>query len=70
LDEGVPVQRYYHWSLIDNFEWDEGLAQRFGLIEVDYETQMRTVRKSGRFYGELSKNKEVTQGMLDKYFAE
>lgn len=67
LDEGVSVQRYYHWSLIDNFEWDEGLTPRFGLIEVDYETQKRTVRESGRFYGELSKNKEITQEMLDEY---
>lgn len=68
LDEGVPVERYYHWSLIDNFEWDEGLSARFGLIEVDFETQKRTIRKSGYFYGELSKNKEVTEEMLNKYF--
>lgn len=68
LDEGISVERYYHWSLIDNFEWDEGLTPRFGLIEVDYTTQKRTIRKSGYFYGELSKNKEVTEQMLNKYF--
>ncbi|MEL7656933.1 MAG: glycoside hydrolase family 1 protein [Bacillota bacterium] len=69
LDEGVPVERYYHWSLIDNFEWDEGLTPRFGLIEVDYETQKRTIRKSGYFYGELTKNKGITEEMLRTYFA-
>ena len=67
LDEGIPVERYYHWSLIDNFEWDEGLTPRFGLIEVDYETQKRTIRNSGFFYGELSKHKEITAEMLKKY---
>ncbi len=70
LDEEVPVERYYHWSLIDNFEWDEGLSQRFGLIEVDYATQKRTVRKSGHFYGELAKSKEITEEMIEKYLSE
>src|SRR5699024_5343597 len=44
IDEGVPVERYYHWSLIDNFEWELGLEPKFGLIEVDYDTQKRTIR--------------------------
>ena len=70
LDEGVPVERYYHWSLLDNFEWDDGLTPRFGLIEVDPDTQKRTIRKSGRFYGTLSKNKEVTAEMIREYLTE
>lgn len=66
-DEGVNVQRYYHWSLMDNFEWDDGLTPRFGLIEVDYETQKRTVRKSGLFYGEIAKSRKVTNELIEKY---
>lgn len=64
MDEGVDVQRYYHWSLIDNFEWDDGLTPRFGLIEVDYKTRKRTIRNSGLFYGEIAKSHEVTNDML------
>ncbi|NJN53833.1 MAG: family 1 glycosylhydrolase [Anaerolineae bacterium] len=42
-----PVMGYYHWSLVDNFEWDRGWTQRFGLIELDPETQARRLRRSG-----------------------
>jgi len=67
IDEGVPVERYYHWSLIDNFEWDEGLGPKFGLIEVNYDTQKRTIRKSGKFYGEVSEAGAVTDDIISKY---
>jgi len=50
---GVDVLGYQHWSLLDNFEWKLGYAQRFGLVHVDYETQERTVKDSGRYYSEL-----------------
>lgn len=65
--EGVPVERYYHWTFMDNFEWLEGESARFGLIHVDFETQKRTIRKSGRFYGEICKNNAVTEEMIEKY---
>lgn len=48
--EGVDVRGYLHWSLIDNFEWAEGFKPRFGLIEVDYTTQTRTIRPSAYVY--------------------
>lgn len=67
IEDGVDVQRYYHWTLMDNFEWIEGLSARFGLIEVHYETQERTVRQSGRFYAEAAHNGGVTQEMIEKY---
>ncbi|WP_256759621.1 glycoside hydrolase family 1 protein [Cohnella sp. WQ 127256] len=67
VEEGVPVERYYHWSLMDNFEWDEGLQRRFGLIEVNYETQERTIRRSGQFYGELARECKVTDAMIEKF---
>lgn len=66
-DDGVDVRRYYHWTLMDNFEWEQGLAARFGLIEVDYDTQKRTIRPSGRFYSEIALNREITPEMIEKY---
>jgi beta-glucosidase len=55
IAEGVPVQGYYHWSLMDNFEWALGFGPRFGLVHVDYETQQRTVKDSGRWYAEVAR---------------
>ena len=48
--QGVDVLGYCHWSLLDNFEWKLGYAQRFGLVHVDYDTQERTIKDSGRYY--------------------
>nr|WP_300003582.1 family 1 glycosylhydrolase [Tissierella sp.] len=67
IQEGVDVRRYYHWSLLDNLEWNDGFTPRFGLIEVDYKTQERTIRNSGYFFGELCRRKEITQEMIAKY---
>jgi beta-glucosidase len=53
VEQGVDLLGYCHWSLMDNFEWKLGYAQRFGLVHVDYETQERTVKDSGRYYREL-----------------
>ncbi|WP_329191560.1 MULTISPECIES: GH1 family beta-glucosidase [unclassified Streptomyces] len=47
---GAPVAGYYAWSLLDNFEWAYGYDKRFGLVHVDYATQARTVKSSGRTY--------------------
>ena len=51
IEHGVPLRGYFVWSLLDNFEWAEGYAQRFGIVHVDFETQERRVRDSGRFLG-------------------
>ncbi|MBG0826675.1 beta-glucosidase [Planomonospora sp. ID67723] len=50
---GVPLKGYFAWSLLDNFEWAYGYDKRFGLVHVDYGTQERTVKASGRRYAEL-----------------
>ena len=52
-DAGAPVDAYFVWSLLDNFEWGEGYGQRFGIVHVDFETAERTIKDSGLFYGEL-----------------
>jgi beta-glucosidase len=53
MKQGVPVTGYLYWSLLDNFEWDKGFGPRFGLINVDYKTQQRTVRESAKKFGRV-----------------
>jgi beta-glucosidase len=50
---GVPLAGYFAWSLLDNFEWDYGYDARFGLVYVDYATQQRVMKDSGRRYAEI-----------------
>ena len=50
IQEGAPLDGYFAWSLMDNYEWAEGYARRFGLVHVDFETQERTLKKSGLYY--------------------
>ncbi len=50
---GVDVRGYFHWSLLDNFEWSHGFRMRFGLVHVDYDTQVRTPRDSALWYRDV-----------------
>lgn len=58
IEEGIPVKRYYHWSVMDNFEWLDGESGNFGLYHCDFRTQKRTARKSAELYAQICKNKQ------------
>jgi beta-glucosidase len=55
LTRGVDLRGYFCWSLMDNLEWAEGYAKRFGLVHVDFETQRRTLKDSARWYAAVIK---------------
>ncbi len=57
IEQGVQVNGYFAWSLMDNFEWAEGYLKRFGIVYVDYDTQIRTIKASGLAYKELITNR-------------
>ena len=59
ISRGVDVRGYMHWSLLDNFEWADGYAPRFGLYAVDYATQRRTLRPSGETYSRIARERRV-----------
>lgn len=54
IDAGIPLKGYFAWSLMDNYEWAEGYKMRFGIVHVDYDTQLRTIKKSGHWYTDLN----------------
>ena len=54
MADGADVRGYHAWSLIDNFEWAEGFSQRFGLAYVDFKTQQRTIKASGRWFAKVA----------------
>jgi beta-glucosidase len=65
-----PVRGYFHWSLVDNFEWERGWTQRFGLWGIDIETQRRTKRPSADLYAAICKENGLTSEMVQKYCPE
>ena len=67
INSRLPINRYYHWCFVDNFEWCDGESARFGIVHNDYRTQTRTIKRSGHFYSEMIKAKGCTEEMYNKY---
>jgi beta-glucosidase len=65
-----PVKGYFHWSLVDNFEWERGWTQRFGLWGLDPQTQVRTRRPSVDLYAAICKENGITSDMVQQYCPE
>ncbi len=65
-----PVKGYFHWTLVDNFEWERGWTQRFGLWGLDQETQKRIKRPSVDLYAEICKENGLSSEMVQKYCPE
>ena len=70
ISEGHDIRGYFHWTLTDNFEWNEGWALRFGLISLDPSTQQRAVRNSGHLYGQIARRNGLSIEMVEKYRSE
>lgn len=70
LNFNWDVRGYYHWSLVDNFEWERGWTHRFGLYAVDIETQTRTPRASARLYAEVCRGRALSSETVARYAPE
>lgn len=66
IADGADVRGYFHWSIMDNFEWLDGYRQRFGLVHVDFATQKRTVKDSGWWYAHVIKTNGAAVDDLDR----
>jgi len=66
--EGIPIERYYHWTLMDNYEWNEDESIKFGLYHWDLESQERSARKSAELYSQLCRKKAFTEEMIAEFF--
>ena len=60
------MKGYFHWSLLDNFEWAEGYSARFGLVHTDFATQKRTLKRSGSLYGEIAGANAITEDIVQR----
>jgi len=70
INEGIPVRGYLHWSLVDNFEWNEGWSARFGLVELDLHTMRRIPRASASMFGEICRANAITESIVERYAPE
>lgn len=59
IADGVPVDGYFCWSFIDNYEWEDGYQRRFGIVHCDFQTQARTPKLSARWYAGVIRTRRV-----------
>jgi beta-glucosidase len=62
IQDGVNVSGYFHWSLMDNFEWARGYQRRFGLYYVDFGTQRRLPKRSAAVYAQIARTNSLSAG--------
>ena len=67
IARGIDVRGYFHWSLVDNFEWNEGWTLRFGLYELDPETQARQARPSAALYRDIVRQNGLSDEQLSRF---
>lgn len=70
INFNLPVKGYLHWSLVDNFEWERGWTQRFGLWELDENTQARTSRPSADLYAKICQKNALSSKLVADYAPE
>jgi beta-glucosidase len=70
MNSNARVEGYFHWTLVDNFEWERGWSQRFGLWELDLENQARIKRPSGEMYAEICRTNGISSEIVEKYAPE
>jgi len=70
LNQNYPVKAYFHWTLVDNFEWERGWVHRFGLWSLDTATQRRTKRLSADLYTAICKQNALSSEMVQQYCPE
>ncbi len=70
VNSNTPIKGYFHWTLVDNFEWDRGWTQRFGLWELDEESQARRKRPSVDLYAEICKSNSLSSEIVARYTPE
>ena len=70
MNGNYPVEGYFHWTLVDNFEWERGWSQRFGLWGLDLDTQARIKRPSADLYAEICRTNGISADAVQKYAPE
>jgi beta-glucosidase len=70
IARGADVRGYYHWTLVDNYEWAEGWTTRFGLFGLDPETQVRTKRRSASLFEEIVRANAITEEVVARWAPE
>jgi len=70
IQQGADVRGYYHWTLVDNYEWTLGWTTRFGLVGLDTETPVRTPRPSMELYGQIARENAITEDVVGIYAPE
>jgi len=67
INDNYPIEGYFHWTLVDNFEWERGWTQHFGLWGLGRETQARLRRPSAELYAEICRTNGISSSFVEKY---